>query len=92
MTSTSKGWLLTSATTSAPAASLTPIIYGPFRTTPEASGAQAVNRSSIAALAFLVWDILITFDDEVKYIWPRPWNYMKCVYFFVRYVPVLVEA
>ncbi|KAF9452727.1 hypothetical protein P691DRAFT_803449 [Macrolepiota fuliginosa MF-IS2] len=69
----------------------TTIVYGPFHTPSEAAGAQAVNRSSIAALAFLVWDILITFDDEVNYIWPRSWNYTKCVYFFVRYVPVLVE-
>lgn len=63
----------------------TSTIYGPFRTPSEASGAQAVNRSSsqsvvlyvsttltlfrvypVAALAFLIWDILITFDDEVS--------------------------
>lgn len=69
-----------------------PTIYGPFHTPSEAAGAQVVNRSSLAALAFLVWDLMITVDDEVRYIWPRPWSYIKCVYYFVRYVPVLVEA
>lgn len=67
-------------------------LYSPYITSPStAAAAQAVNRSSIAALAFLVWDILITTDEEVRLIWPRSWSYTKAVYFFVRYVPVMVE-
>ncbi|KAJ3514113.1 hypothetical protein NLJ89_g2564 [Agrocybe chaxingu] len=66
-------------------------IYGPFTNPDAAAGAQAVNRSSVAALAFLVWDILITTDDEIKLIWPRMWSYTKCVYFIVRYLPLLVQ-
>ncbi|KJA27900.1 hypothetical protein HYPSUDRAFT_884936 [Hypholoma sublateritium FD-334 SS-4] len=66
-------------------------LFSPFSSKDVAAGAQAVNRSSVAALAFLVWDILITTDDEIKYIWPRSWTYTKFVYFFVRYVPMLVQ-
>jgi len=65
--------------------------YGPFGDYSTAAGAQIVNRSSVAALAFLAWDILITFGDEVRLIWPRSWNYMKVAYLFVRYVPLMVQ-
>ncbi|KIM45208.1 hypothetical protein M413DRAFT_334567 [Hebeloma cylindrosporum] len=67
-------------------------LYFPFHSADGAAGAQAVNRSSVAALAFLVWDILITVDDEVNLIWPRAWNYTKYVYFLVRYLPMLVQV
>jgi len=68
-------------------------LYSPYISSPNAAaGAQAVNRSSIAALAFLVWDILITTDEEVKLMWPRSWSYIKFAYFFIRYVPAMVEV
>ncbi|KAF9529227.1 hypothetical protein CPB83DRAFT_852894 [Crepidotus variabilis] len=67
-------------------------IYGPFKDPNFAAGAQAVNRSSVAALAFLVWDILITFDDEVEYIWPRKWTFPKFTYFGARYLPMMVQT
>ncbi|KAL0950316.1 hypothetical protein HGRIS_010291 [Hohenbuehelia grisea] len=57
----------------------------------EALGFQAVNRSSIASLAFLVWDIFITLDEEVHLIWPNRWTYMKFLYFFVRYFALCVQ-
>ncbi|KAF9482189.1 hypothetical protein BDN70DRAFT_875495 [Pholiota conissans] len=66
-------------------------LFSPFRSESIAAGAQAVNRSSVAALAFLVWDILITTGDEVKYIWPRELTYTKYVYFISRYLPMLVQ-
>lgn len=64
---------------------------GPLTHAQEAEGAQAVNRSCVAALAFLVYDILITTDKEVDLIWPKPWSFLKIIYFFVRYVPLLVQ-
>lgn len=68
-------------------------LYSPYITSASvAAGAQAVNRSSIAALAFLVWDILITTDEEVRLIWPRSWSYNKFVYFFIRYVPMMMQV
>ncbi|KAF4598135.1 hypothetical protein EYR38_006531 [Pleurotus pulmonarius] len=54
-------------------------------------GARIVNLSSAASLAFLVWDILITTDNEVELIWPKPWSVTKFLYFHIRYVPVLVQ-
>jgi len=67
-------------------------LYSPYSSPSVALAAQAVNRSSIAALAFLLWDILITTDEEAKLIWSRPWSYTKVVYFFIRYVPLMVEV
>ncbi|KAJ7287285.1 hypothetical protein C8J57DRAFT_1283426 [Mycena rebaudengoi] len=45
----------------------------------------------VGALAFLLYDICITFDDEVKFVWPKPWTLMKLLYFFIRYFPLCVE-
>ncbi|KDQ55175.1 hypothetical protein JAAARDRAFT_37707 [Jaapia argillacea MUCL 33604] len=57
----------------------------------QADAATAVSRSSVAATAFLVYDILLTLDDEVKLIWPKRWSFTKFLYFFVRYTGVAVE-
>ncbi|KAJ7263657.1 hypothetical protein B0H12DRAFT_1103321 [Mycena haematopus] len=54
-------------------------------------GAQAVNRSAVASLALLTYDILLTFDEEVAVVWSRPWTAMKCLFFFVRYFPLLLH-
>ncbi|KAH8999700.1 hypothetical protein EDB86DRAFT_2828309 [Lactarius hatsudake] len=46
----------------------------------------------IAALAFLVWDILITFDQEVEAVWMKPNKfYTKWLFFFVRYFAVAMQ-
>jgi hypothetical protein len=44
------------------------VLYAPDPST--AAGAQAVNRSAISALTFLLYDIILTTDDEVKLMWP----------------------
>ncbi|KAJ7577254.1 hypothetical protein C8J56DRAFT_971436 [Mycena floridula] len=61
--------------------------------TPEekASGNQAVERSSVSALALLLYDILLSSDEEVQLIWPKPLSLTKLLYFFVRYCPLLVQ-
>ncbi|GLB37394.1 putative pleckstrin homology domain [Lyophyllum shimeji] len=59
--------------------------------TERAIGREVVQCSSVAALAFLLWDIFITVDDEVKFIWPKPWTLTKFLYFYVRYVPLMVQ-
>ncbi|KAJ8079873.1 hypothetical protein PM082_016698 [Marasmius tenuissimus] len=56
-----------------------------------AAGAQAVNRISVASLAFLLYDICLTFDDEVELFWPRKWTFTKFNFFFVRYIPLFVQ-
>ncbi|TFY65126.1 hypothetical protein EVG20_g5710 [Dentipellis fragilis] len=58
----------------------------------QAWGAQMVNRSSLASLVFLIWDIIITLDVEVRCIWARPNKYwIKWLFLFVRYFPVCVQ-
>ncbi|KAF8178570.1 hypothetical protein K438DRAFT_1265971 [Mycena galopus ATCC 62051] len=47
--------------------------------------------SSLGALTFLLYDILITIDDEVKFIWPKPWTHTKFLFLFIRYVPLFVQ-
>ncbi|KDR84624.1 hypothetical protein GALMADRAFT_262781 [Galerina marginata CBS 339.88] len=42
-----------------------------------------------AAAAFLVWDILLTFDNEVNLVWRADWNFMKVLFIFQRYLPLL---
>jgi len=49
------------------------------------AGTNATGYSSVAAMVFLIWDILITLDDEVEYIWPSPWTIPKFCFFFLRY-------
>ncbi|KAI0048459.1 hypothetical protein FA95DRAFT_1038106 [Auriscalpium vulgare] len=53
---------------------------------------RIVDYSSVAALAFLIWDVLITLDDEVEYIWRKPNRYWaKWLYLFVRYFAVMIQ-
>ncbi|KDR83092.1 hypothetical protein GALMADRAFT_238909 [Galerina marginata CBS 339.88] len=66
-------------------------LYSPWSSPTIATGAQASNRSSVAALTFLVWDMLITFDDEVRLIWPQNRSLMKWVYFLARYFSLAVQ-
>ncbi|KAJ8079842.1 hypothetical protein PM082_016667 [Marasmius tenuissimus] len=54
-------------------------------------GAQAVNRTSVASLAFLLYDICLTFDEEVHLFWQCKWTLVKFNFFFIRYVPLLVQ-
>ncbi|KII92923.1 hypothetical protein PLICRDRAFT_37735 [Plicaturopsis crispa FD-325 SS-3] len=65
---------------------------GPVDPTQAALGSQAAIRSSVGAFAFLLYDIILTFDQEVELIWSRDWSFVKLLYFFVRYFPVLVQV
>ncbi|KAI0692558.1 hypothetical protein BC835DRAFT_1416486 [Cytidiella melzeri] len=49
-----------------------------------------VSHSRIAALCFLVWDIIISTDQEVEHIWQTPFQPLKLVYIFTRYYSVIV--
>ncbi|KAH6919333.1 hypothetical protein BKA70DRAFT_47775 [Coprinopsis sp. MPI-PUGE-AT-0042] len=52
---------------------------------------QVVGWNFAAAVAFLVYDVLITFPDEVRLIWPIPWSFTKVVFFFIRYFPIVMQ-
>ncbi|KAH7909306.1 hypothetical protein BJ138DRAFT_1155553 [Hygrophoropsis aurantiaca] len=48
--------------------------------------AQIVRYHSIASLIFLAWDILVSLDDEVQYIWPKTRTAkFKWLYMVIRY-------
>lgn len=40
---------------------------------------------SVTGCAILLWDHLLTFEDEIKYIWKRPVELTKAVFLFNRY-------
>ncbi|TFK22093.1 hypothetical protein FA15DRAFT_51579 [Coprinopsis marcescibilis] len=48
------------------------------------AGTNAVGYSAVASMVFLIYDIMLTMDDEVTFIWPIPWSFTKLVYFFLR--------
>ncbi|KAI0270410.1 hypothetical protein BC834DRAFT_967211 [Gloeopeniophorella convolvens] len=59
---------------------------------PDPRATLDVDLSSMAALTFLVWDILITLDEEVIAIWSKPyWFYSKWLFLFVRYFAVAMQ-
>ncbi|KAJ6558431.1 hypothetical protein DFH09DRAFT_1317169 [Mycena vulgaris] len=57
----------------------------------DAFATQIIYRSSLGALTFLLYDIIVTLDDEVKFVWSKPWTRLKLLFFFVRYVPLFVQ-
>ncbi|KAJ3993907.1 hypothetical protein F5050DRAFT_1904448, partial [Lentinula boryana] len=49
------------------------------------SSNQAAICSNVAALTILLYDCLLTFDNEVKYIWKSQWTIPKVLYLFAKY-------
>jgi hypothetical protein len=43
------------------------------------------------ALAMFVYDYMLTFGDEVHYIWRRPFTHIKMLYLILRYGVLLAE-
>ncbi|KAJ7125049.1 hypothetical protein C8R44DRAFT_130026 [Mycena epipterygia] len=71
-----------------------PVSAGPMGDPPDVAKAfatQLVYRSSLGALTFLLYDICITMDDEVKFVWPKQWTRMKFIYLFIRYIPLFIQ-
>ncbi|KAJ6497738.1 hypothetical protein C8R45DRAFT_137901 [Mycena sanguinolenta] len=70
-----------------------PLVYPPAP--PSDVGQALATRidyaSSLGALTFLLYDILITLEDEVKFIWPKPSTRTKFIYFFIRYIPLCIQ-
>ncbi|TFK91156.1 hypothetical protein K466DRAFT_542188 [Polyporus arcularius HHB13444] len=42
---------------------------------------------SIASMCCLLYDYMLTFDDEVRYFWDSSWSISRALFFFNRYVP-----
>jgi hypothetical protein len=50
------------------------------------------EASSGAAFFFLSWDILITLDDEIEFIWSKPWNsWIKWAFLIARYLSLALQ-
>lgn len=52
--------------------------------------ARSTNYTTLAALALLVFEYVITFEQEVRLFWASPWSLMKGVYLWNRYFSLLV--
>ncbi|KAI0032022.1 hypothetical protein K488DRAFT_19590, partial [Vararia minispora EC-137] len=53
---------------------------------------RLISTRAAAATAFLVWDVLITLDDEVELIWSRPNAFRtKWLFLFVRWFAVFLQ-
>ncbi|KAF9568251.1 hypothetical protein CPC08DRAFT_702674 [Agrocybe pediades] len=51
-----------------------------------------ISKAQVASLTFLVYDICLTFDDEVNTIWSKPHNnWIKWQFLFTRYFALLVQ-
>ncbi|KAJ3522781.1 hypothetical protein NMY22_g11738 [Coprinellus aureogranulatus] len=55
------------------------------------AGTNVVGYNCVAALALLLYDILLTVEQEVRVIWPVSWTFTKFLFFFVRYFTVLLQ-
>ncbi|KAF9498135.1 hypothetical protein BDN71DRAFT_442005 [Pleurotus eryngii] len=53
-------------------------------------GLQSCNY--MAALAFTVWDIIVSFEDEVEQIWLSAWTRLKYLYIFLRYFSLIAQV
>ncbi|KAH7884970.1 hypothetical protein F5I97DRAFT_1881321 [Phlebopus sp. FC_14] len=53
---------------------------------------QDVRYHCLASLVFMAWDTLLTFGNEVEYVWRVPWkSKIKWLYLYFRYVPLIVH-
>jgi len=53
--------------------------------------AQILGYNLTASLAFLTWDICITIDQEVEFVWMTPGtSWSKILFLFLRYFPFFV--
>ncbi|KAF4617305.1 hypothetical protein D9613_006278 [Agrocybe pediades] len=65
--------------------------YSTFGSVGVVADAQLVDRFTVASLVFLLWDVIITLEDEVRLVWSQKWNSMKVLYIVVRYFSTLAQ-
>ncbi|OAX38607.1 hypothetical protein K503DRAFT_770312 [Rhizopogon vinicolor AM-OR11-026] len=53
----------------------------------EIAGLQTSKYANIGGLAILIFDYCITFQDEVKLTWSRPWDITRIIFTISRYLP-----
>ncbi|KAG2133525.1 uncharacterized protein EDB93DRAFT_1174461 [Suillus bovinus] len=53
----------------------------------EVADLQISKYANIGGLAILIFDYCITFQDEVRWTWSRPWGLIHIVFIISRYLP-----
>ncbi|KAI9067170.1 hypothetical protein FKP32DRAFT_1601265 [Trametes sanguinea] len=54
-------------------------------------GVERTRYLCIAATCVLLYDMLLTFDEEVEYFWkPGPWSLTRVLFFWNRYFPPVI--
>ncbi|KZV78504.1 hypothetical protein EXIGLDRAFT_847476 [Exidia glandulosa HHB12029] len=46
---------------------------------------QVTHYASVAAVAFYVYDYVLTFGEEYEYFWQSPWGFVKALFIWNRY-------
>ncbi|PFH47642.1 hypothetical protein AMATHDRAFT_42800 [Amanita thiersii Skay4041] len=53
---------------------------------------KTVSKSSVASFVFILYDILLTLDDEVEIIWTKPRkSWVKWQFLFMRYFALAIQ-
>ncbi|KAI9459539.1 hypothetical protein HD554DRAFT_2136627 [Boletus coccyginus] len=52
----------------------------------ELTSLQQNNYVSLAMLVAAAYDYVLTFSDEIEYIWTKPWTWVSTLFILVRYV------
>ncbi|KAG2057933.1 hypothetical protein BDR06DRAFT_994649 [Suillus hirtellus] len=55
----------------------------------EIADLQISKFANIGAFAILIFDFCITFQDEVKWTWTRPWDIIRVIFTISRYLPFI---
>ncbi|KAG1769675.1 hypothetical protein EDD22DRAFT_151575 [Suillus occidentalis] len=58
----------------------------------EVADLQVSKFANIGAFAILIFDFCITFQDEVKWTWSRPWDITRVIFVISRYLPFIGSA
>lgn len=58
----------------------------------EVADLQISKFANIGAFAILIFDFCITFQDEVKWTWSRPWDTTRVIFVISRYLPFIGSA
>ncbi|KAG2137953.1 hypothetical protein DEU56DRAFT_803316 [Suillus clintonianus] len=48
---------------------------------------QTVKYANLGSLAILVFDYCVTFPEEVKWTWFKPWDFTRVIFTISRYLP-----
>jgi len=50
------------------------------------------HHNRVSSLTFMVWDYVITLEDERELFWRRPWTLATFLFLWIRYVGILLIA